>query len=89
MAEADGGGCAFQQASSGVFILMPGSTMPPRFPISVPPYRSAKAGGRPAIRRAKRFRRRFKTKDLAVACEAHIKAHGRASVGGKILETLL
>jgi hypothetical protein len=45
MAEADGGGCAFQQASSGVFILMPGSTMPPRFPISVPPYRSAKAGG--------------------------------------------
>jgi len=43
--EADGSGCASQQASSGVFILMPGSTMPPRFPISVPPYRSAKAGG--------------------------------------------
>ena len=45
LAETDGRGSAFQQASSGVFILTPGSTMPPRFPISVPPYRSAKAGG--------------------------------------------
>jgi hypothetical protein len=37
---------SFQQAFSGVVIATPGSTMPPRLPMSVPPYRSAKTGGR-------------------------------------------
>ena len=50
MAEADGRGCAFQQASSGVFILMPGSTMPPRFPISVPPQTGTLIGLKPGVK---------------------------------------